>query len=223
MRSFKRRSTSKQRGGGDVLEVDAAKAAGDVRDGVHDDVDVGRVDAQRKGVDVGERLEQRALPLHDGHARNAADVAQAEHRRPVGDDRDEVPPGACRCTRDPGRARSRGTVPRPPRRVGDREVFARLEAERGSRPRSCRATPRASEAPAPWCPSHPSLSLGQRASTRARHAEQWFYEENYTPEARPARCAEGIKHHDTCVPIGQYYGERADSPRPLPNARHRPV
>ena len=45
---------------------------------------------QRPGVDAGELLEQHRLALHHGHRRLGADVAQAEHGRAVGDNRDGV-------------------------------------------------------------------------------------------------------------------------------------
>ncbi len=39
-----------------------------------------------EGVNVGEALEEDGLALHDGKGRVGTDVAQAENRRPVGDD-----------------------------------------------------------------------------------------------------------------------------------------
>ena len=76
--------------GGDVLEVDAAEAGGDHLDGLDDLVDVLGGQADRPGVDVGEPLEQRGLALHHRQRRARADVAEAEHGRAVGDDRDRV-------------------------------------------------------------------------------------------------------------------------------------
>ena len=74
----------------DVLEVDAPEAGCDQLDGADDLVGVLGVQADRPGVDVGEPLEQRRLALHHRQRRARADVAQAEHRRPVGDHRDGV-------------------------------------------------------------------------------------------------------------------------------------
>ena len=74
----------------DVLEVDAAERRRDALDDPHDLVDVGRVQAQREGVDAGELLEQHRLALHHRHRRLRADVAEPEHGGAVGDDRDRV-------------------------------------------------------------------------------------------------------------------------------------
>ena len=74
----------------DVLEVDAAVRRGDARHGVDDLVDVGGVEADRHAVDAAELLEQQRLALHHGQRGERADVAEAEHRRAVGDDEDRV-------------------------------------------------------------------------------------------------------------------------------------
>ena len=70
----------------DVLEVDAAEAGGQARDGLDDLVGVLRVQADRERVDAGELLEEHRLALHHRHRRRRADVAEAEHRGAVGDD-----------------------------------------------------------------------------------------------------------------------------------------
>ena len=75
---------------GDVLEVDAAEARREPRDGLDDLLDVGGVQADRDGVDAAELLEQDGLALHHRHRRGRADVAEAEHGRAVGDDGDGV-------------------------------------------------------------------------------------------------------------------------------------
>ena len=75
---------------GDVLEVDAAEAAGDVVNGLDELVDVLRLHAEGDGVNAAERLEQDALALHDGHTGLRADVAQAEDGSTVGDDGAQV-------------------------------------------------------------------------------------------------------------------------------------
>ena len=74
----------------DVLEVDAGEHRGDRLDGADDLLGVGRVEADREGVDVGEALEERGLALHDRQRRERADVAEPEHRGAVGDDGDGV-------------------------------------------------------------------------------------------------------------------------------------
>ena len=75
---------------GDVLEVDAAEAAGQKRNGADYFVDILRAQAKREGVDAGEFFEQRALAFHDGHACLGPDIAKAENRASVGDDGDKV-------------------------------------------------------------------------------------------------------------------------------------
>ena len=93
----------------DVLEVDPREHRRDRLDGADDLLGVGGVEADREGVDVGEPLEQRRLALHHRQRRERADVAQAEHRRAVGDHRDGValdgePAGVARGSRRwPGR------------------------------------------------------------------------------------------------------------------------
>ena len=75
---------------GDVLKIDAAERAGDQLDRAHDLVNILGCNAERERIDVRERLEQRALALHDRHAGERADVAQTEDCRTVGDDRNEI-------------------------------------------------------------------------------------------------------------------------------------
>ena len=75
----------------DVLEVHAAKATGKQLHGAHDLVHVVGANAQGEGVHIGEGLEERALALHDGHARLGANVAQAENSGAIGHHGDEVP------------------------------------------------------------------------------------------------------------------------------------
>ena len=70
----------------DVLQVDPAVDRRDVPDRLDDLVHVLRGEAHRKGVDVGELLEQERLPFHHRQGRLRTDVAQTEDRRPVGHD-----------------------------------------------------------------------------------------------------------------------------------------
>ena len=85
-----------------------------------------RVEADREGVDRGELLEQHRLALHHRHRRLGADVAEPEHRRAVGDDRDRVA-----LDREvEGLLAVLGDLHADPRdagRVGHREVVARLQ------------------------------------------------------------------------------------------------
>ena len=116
--------------GGDVLEVDAAEAGGDHLDGLDDLVDVLGGQADRPGVDVGEPLEQRGLALHHRERRAGADVAEPEHRRAVGDDRDRVAlDGQLGDVRGVGGQR-RGD-PADARGVGHREVVTVAERDLG--------------------------------------------------------------------------------------------
>ena len=81
-------------GRGDILQVDAAKAAGNQINGAHDLVHILAADADGEGVHPAKGLEQGAFSLHDGHARLRADIPQAQYRRAVGDDGHQVvPPG----------------------------------------------------------------------------------------------------------------------------------
>ena len=75
---------------GDVLKIDAAERAGDQLNRAHDLVNILGCNAERERIDIRERLEQRALALHDRHAGERADIAQTKHSRAVRDDRNEI-------------------------------------------------------------------------------------------------------------------------------------
>ncbi len=82
-------------------------------------------------------LNRMRLALHHRHRRLGPDVAEPEHRGAVGDDRDRVlldgqVPGGVAVVRD------RLADARDARRVGHREVVARLERRLRHAPRSCR-------------------------------------------------------------------------------------
>ena len=74
----------------DVLEVDAAKTGFEAGDDVDQLFRVGLVDLDVEDIDAGELLEQHALAFHYRFGREWTDVAEAEHGRAIGDDRDEV-------------------------------------------------------------------------------------------------------------------------------------
>jgi proline iminopeptidase len=75
----------------DVFEVDAAKGWLQRGDDVHQPVEVVLfVDLDVEHVDAGKLLEQHRLAFHHRLGRQRADVAQAQHRRAVGDDRHQV-------------------------------------------------------------------------------------------------------------------------------------
>ena len=77
-------------GGGDILKVDAAEASGDKGDGIDKFVDVLRFNAERKGVDSAEGLEENAFALHNGHTGLGTDVAEPENGGAVGYNGTEV-------------------------------------------------------------------------------------------------------------------------------------
>ena len=106
----------------DVLQVDAAEAGAQVAHAVDDGVDVGRVDQDVDGVDVGEALEQRALALHHRLGRHA----RRDCRAPGSPCRwRRRPPGCpCWCSRRRGWGPGRWPAPARPhpasRRATDR-------------------------------------------------------------------------------------------------------
>ncbi len=106
----------------DVLEVDPAKG----RLQCLDDGDqlVGRrgVDADRHRIDAAQVLEEQRLALHHGQAGFGPDVAEPEHSRAVGHDRDRVGPVGVRPHRF-GIGRDRAARRRDARRVPDGEVL----------------------------------------------------------------------------------------------------
>ena len=110
----------------DVLEVDAAEGRRDRHAERDDLVDVLRRDADGEGVHAAELLEEDGLALHHRHRRLRPDVAEAEYRGAVRDDRDGVLLDRQLPCRSPGRPRSPRRCGRP-RGVGHREVVSRLE------------------------------------------------------------------------------------------------
>ena len=77
----------------DVLEVDAAEGRLERRDGRDHAVDLVGIDLDVEDVDAGELLEEDGLALHHRLGRQWADIAEAENRRSVRDDGDEVGSG----------------------------------------------------------------------------------------------------------------------------------
>jgi hypothetical protein len=74
----------------DVFQVDAAKSRLQRGDDVDQLVGIVLGDLDVEDIDAGELLEQHALAFHHRLAGQRPDVAQAEHRGAVGDDRDQV-------------------------------------------------------------------------------------------------------------------------------------
>ena len=77
-------------GRGNVLEVDAAEARLEQRDRVDELLRVLGRDLDVDRIDVGEALEQHRLAFHHRLGRERAEIAEAEDRGAVGDDRDEI-------------------------------------------------------------------------------------------------------------------------------------
>ena len=140
--SRSRRSTSKQRGAEMSSRLMPAKPGEMALTAAHDLVHVLGVQADREGVDVGEPLEQRRLALHHRHRGERADVAQAQHRRAVGDDGHRValdgqPPGVLGVggdghadPRDAGGVDQRQVVAVADRHLGhDLELAAEVDQE----------------------------------------------------------------------------------------------
>jgi hypothetical protein len=74
----------------DVLQVDAAEGRLQRRDDFDQPVRIALVDLEIEHVDAGEFLEQDRLAFHHRLGRERPDRPQAEHRRAVGDDADQV-------------------------------------------------------------------------------------------------------------------------------------
>ena len=76
----------------DVFQVDSAERGFKKLAEADDVVGVFGIHLQVKNIDIGEALEQDALALHHRLARQRADVAEAQHRRAVGNHRHQVAP-----------------------------------------------------------------------------------------------------------------------------------
>ena len=77
----------------DVLEVDRAESRRERGDHFDEPRRVGLVELDVESVDVGEAFEQHRLAFHHRFRSQRADVAQAQHRRAVGNDADQVAAG----------------------------------------------------------------------------------------------------------------------------------
>jgi hypothetical protein len=74
----------------DVFQIDAAEGGPEVAHAVDELVDVLGVDLQIDGIDIGEALEQHRLAFHHRLGGQRAEIAEAEDRGAVGDDRDQI-------------------------------------------------------------------------------------------------------------------------------------
>ena len=75
---------------GDILEVDAAEARLHQRHRVDELVGILGVELDVDRIDIGEALEEDGLALHHRLGGERAEIAEAEDRGAVGDDRDEI-------------------------------------------------------------------------------------------------------------------------------------
>ena len=73
-----------------ILKIYSAKRAREQIYRPDDLINVLTLDAKRKCVNVGKRLEERAFSLHDRHSRLRTDVTETENRTSVGNDRNDV-------------------------------------------------------------------------------------------------------------------------------------
>ena len=89
----------------DVLEIDAAERRPEVFHRVDEFVRILGPDFEVDRIDVGEALEQHRLAFHHRLGGERAEIAEAENRRAVGDDRDHV--AARRCSRKRSKDRRR--------------------------------------------------------------------------------------------------------------------
>ena len=77
---------------GDILQINAAERTRNKLDGAYDLVHILGGHAQRERIHIRKRLEQRAFALHHRHAGDRADIAQAEYRCAVRNNRNQVMP-----------------------------------------------------------------------------------------------------------------------------------
>jgi hypothetical protein len=78
-------------GSADILEVNAREPDGEPLDRLHEFLHGGHVEHDRHGVEIHELAIEEGLGLHDGKARQGADVAEAKDAGTVADDRDGIP------------------------------------------------------------------------------------------------------------------------------------
>ena len=78
-------------GRGNVLQIDAAEAAGQQGNRLYNVIHVFAADAQRDGVHAAELLKEHTFALHHGHTGFGTDIAQSQHGGAVRDHRHRVP------------------------------------------------------------------------------------------------------------------------------------
>ena len=106
----------------DVFQVDAAKGRRNQFACSNDVFGVVAVDFDVEDIDIRKALEENALALHDGLARQGSDIAKAQHRAAVGDDGHQI---ALRriAIRVIGVARDLKARLRDTRRIGQSQIF----------------------------------------------------------------------------------------------------
>ena len=87
---FQRFFNLKAAGSGNVLQIDAAEAGGDIFYGLNNLIRLLGVQADRYGVHVPKFFEEHALSLHDRHGRQCSDVSKSQNRTAVRYDRYRV-------------------------------------------------------------------------------------------------------------------------------------
>ena len=75
---------------GDILEIDAAEGGRNRLDGPHDLIGILSIEHDGPRIDIRSLLEDERLPFHHRECAVRTDVAETEHRRPVGNNRDAV-------------------------------------------------------------------------------------------------------------------------------------
>src|SRR5262249_23848920 len=111
----------------DILQVDAAEGRLQTRDNVYELVRIALIDLDIEHVNASKFLEQAPLAFHHRLAGECADVAEPEHGRAIGDDRNEI--GArCKARRLLRVVLDGETGIGNTRRIGEREVALNDEA-----------------------------------------------------------------------------------------------
>ena len=78
----------------DILQIDAAEAAGDQVDRLDKFIHILCLHAKGKGIDAAKGFKEHAFALHDRHPRFGANIAEAQDSRAIGDHSAQVvPPG----------------------------------------------------------------------------------------------------------------------------------
>ena len=74
----------------DVFQIDAAKGRAQIAHSIDESVGVFGIHAKIHGIDIGKALEQSGLAFHHRLRCQRAQIAKPEHRRAIGNHRDEI-------------------------------------------------------------------------------------------------------------------------------------